>query len=113
MTTYEALEQKLDPRRFTAMSGKMAAIVGYILNTDRFRTEPAISGLTIDSSGGLLAAHWTPDGRPGLDDDFMGSADDLDDNWNRLLDVAGLTSEELALAQHLRRERIRDWRVQR
>ena len=112
MTTQEALERKLDPRRFTAMSGKMAAIVAFILDSDRFQTEPAISELVIDSSGGVLAGHWTG-GRPGMMNDFIGSVEDFDSNWNRLLNVAGLTSEELALAQHLRRERIRDWRVQR
>ena len=45
----EQLVAKLRPDRFTAMSGKMAAIVGYILD-ERF-SEPAISELVVTSDG--------------------------------------------------------------
>ena len=34
---YESLVTKLHPRGFTAMSGKMAAIVGYVLDQPRAR----------------------------------------------------------------------------
>ena len=43
MTTYEELERKLDPRRFTAMSNKLAALLAYIIGTDRWTTEPRIA----------------------------------------------------------------------
>jgi hypothetical protein len=43
----EALIEKLRPDRFTEMSGKMAAIVGYIL--DEQFSDPAISGLVVTS----------------------------------------------------------------
>ena len=49
----EQLVAKLRPDRFTAMSGKMAAIVGYIL-VERF-SEPAISELVVTSDGFVLA----------------------------------------------------------
>jgi hypothetical protein len=49
----EALIDKLRPDRFTAMSGKMAAIVGYILD-ERF-SDPAISELVVTSDGFVLA----------------------------------------------------------
>ncbi len=49
----EQLVAKLRPDRFTAMSGKMAAIVGYILD-ERF-SEPAISELVVTSDGFVLA----------------------------------------------------------
>ncbi len=47
------LVAKLRPDRFTAMSEKMAAIVGYILD-ERF-SEPAISELVVASDGFALA----------------------------------------------------------
>lgn len=47
------LVDKLRPDRFTAMSGKMAAIVGYILD-ERF-SDPAISELVVTSDGFVLA----------------------------------------------------------
>ena len=47
------LAAKLHPDRYTAMSGKMAAIVAYILG-DRW-TEPAISELVVTSDGFVLA----------------------------------------------------------
>ena len=47
MTT--PLAAKLRPDRFTAMSGKMAAIVGYIVG-ERF-SDPAISELVVTSDG--------------------------------------------------------------
>jgi hypothetical protein len=49
----ELLLEKLRPDRFTAMSGKMAAIVGYILD-ERF-TDPAINELVVTSDGFVLA----------------------------------------------------------
>jgi hypothetical protein len=48
-----ALIDKLRPDRFTAMSGKMAAIVGYIVD-ERF-SEPAISEMVVTSDGFVLA----------------------------------------------------------
>lgn len=47
------LVAKLRPDRFTARSGKMAAIVGYILD-ERF-SDPAISELVVTSDGFGLA----------------------------------------------------------
>jgi len=49
----EILIDKLRPDRFTAMSGRMAAIVGYILG-ERF-ADPAISELVVTSDGFVLA----------------------------------------------------------
>ena len=49
----ELLIEKLRPDRFTAMSGRMAAIVGYILD-ERF-SDPAISELVVTSDGFVLA----------------------------------------------------------
>ena len=49
----DALIAKLRPDRFTAMSGKMAAIVGCILG-ERF-SEPTISELVVTADGIVLA----------------------------------------------------------
>lgn len=108
MTTYEELERKLDPRRFTAMSGRMAAILACILRTDRWRTEPAIAELYVTSGGGLLVRHAGDVGA----NDFIGAVADLDDNLSRLATIAGLTEDEQALLIRLRREATTDFRRQ-
>ena len=82
------LAQKLHPSRFTAMSGKMAAIVACILGEQW--TSPAIVELMVTSDGHLLACH---EGDCGCND-YLGWASDLEANWNRLLDVADLTPAE-------------------
>jgi hypothetical protein len=46
--------------------------------------------LAITSDGCVLARH---DGDIGYND-FIGARSDLERNWNRLLDVAGLTTDE-------------------
>jgi hypothetical protein len=53
-TMRQVLIDKLRPDRFSAMSGKMAAIVGYILN-EPF-SDPAISELVVTSDGFVLRA---------------------------------------------------------
>jgi hypothetical protein len=94
--TFSALRQglatKLDPKRYTAMSGKMAAIVGYVLG-EAF-TDPEIAEIVITSDNAALARH---EGDVGCNA-FLGSAGDLADNWNRLLDTAELADEERKLA---------------
>lgn len=85
--------QKLDPRRFTAMSGKMTAIVAFLLGKDAVAiTEPAITEIAVTSDGLVLAGN--------TDDPFMndmiGSVDDLVSNLERLAQAAGLTPEERA-----------------
>ena len=80
------LTEKLHPARFTGMSGKMAAIVGCILG--QAWTSPAIAELTITSDGHVLARHEGDCGH----NDYIGTVADLQKNWRRLLDAAGLTS---------------------
>ena len=99
-----SLAKKLNPNRFTAMSGKMAAIVAYILGEKW--TDPAISDMAITSDGFLLAQH---EGDMGLND-FMGAASDLDRNVANLIVTAELTQDEQAEWQRLYKARITDWR---
>lgn len=105
MQTVESnLAKKLNPNRFTAMSGKMSAIVAYILG--EHWTDPAISDMAISSDGFLLAQH---EGDIGLND-FMGAASDLERNCRNLIAVAELTEDEQAEWQRLYKARITDWR---
>ena len=91
------LRAKLHPSRFTAMSDKMAALVGFILKAEW--TTPQINELAITSDGILVAdGHW------------IGSASDLERNWSNLLRSAELTDAEYAFAMLRYRDSIVDWR---
>jgi hypothetical protein len=92
-----ALAQKLHPGRFPGMSGKMAAIVGYVLGEKW--TEPAIPSLSITSDGFVVTM-----------DSLIGTADDLERNVRNLLNVAGLTDEERAEWDRLYWTKVEDWR---
>lgn len=96
----ETLVEKLRPDRFTAMSGRMAAIIGYILD-ERF-TDPAISELVVTSDGFVLAQS---EGEAGAND-LIGSEADLNRNLLDLIAAAGLTDEEAREFGRLQRERI-------
>jgi len=82
------LIQKLHPTRFTAMSGKMAAIVACILGQNW--TLPCIAELVITSDGHLLARH---EGDCGFNN-YIGLVVEFEANWKRLLVAAGLTAAE-------------------
>lgn len=56
------LPPKLYPERFTDMSGKMAAIVGYVLGESW--TEPAIAALSVTSDGIVTTESEFMVGRP-------------------------------------------------
>jgi hypothetical protein len=86
--TNMTLIQKLHPARFTNMTGKMAAIVACIL--DQEWTAPAIAELTVTSDGHLLARNLWDCGF----NNYLGTFADLEANWERLLDAAGLTAAE-------------------
>jgi hypothetical protein len=79
------------------MSGKMAAIVGYILGESW--TEPEIAALSVTSDGFVLT-----------DAEFFGEAADLDRNLLNLLVAAEVTPEERADFERRYRERVDDWR---
>ena len=100
----EALHQKLYPGRFSGMSGKMAAILGYIL--DKKWTDPRIDEMAVTSDGFVMASH---EGDIGMNE-FVGALSDLESNWERLLDAAELTLEERTNAERLFRVKIEDHR---
>jgi hypothetical protein len=82
------LAEKLHPKRFPKMSGRMAAIVAFLI--DQQVARPAIVEIVVTSDGFVLA---------GVDDDvgtnhFIGSYSDLLRNWRALIAVAGLTKHE-------------------
>jgi len=97
----DVLIDKLRPDRFTAMAGKMAAIVGYILG-ERF-SDPAISELVVTSDGFVLAQR---EGEVGANE-MIGEEADLNRNLLTLIEAAGLTDDEVREFGRLQRERIR------
>ena len=89
-----------NPSRFPAMSPMMAAIVGYVLG-EAF-TEPAIVEITVSEAENLV--YFRKAGAVGFDG--LQSLEDLRNNWNRLLDVAGLTAEKRREVVELFRAKI-------
>ena len=98
------LQQKLHPARFSDMSPQMAAIVGCIIGIPCI--DPSLTSMHITSDGFVLA---TAEGDIGAND-FIGSADDLDRNWENLLVAAGLSEDEVVAANDLRANVTTDWR---
>lgn len=95
-------KEKLHPKRFSGMSGKMAAIIGCIFN-EKY-TEPHLVELTVTSDGFVLGRQ---SGDCGMNE-FIGHVRDLERNWRNLLDAAGLTDgereeAEAAFASQVRR----------
>ena len=83
---------KLRPARFPGVSPFMAAVAGYVLG-ESF-TEPKIAEIRVSESENLVCVRQAG----GLGFDGVQSLDDLRNNWNRLMDVAGLTADERARA---------------
>ena len=94
------LKKKLNPSSFPEMSPLMAAIVGFVLG-ENF-TEPQIAEITVSEQENLVYVRKV--GSVGFDG--LQSLEDLRTNWNRLLDVAGLTPEERKEAVRLFREKV-------
>ena len=88
------LARKLNPERFPGMSPLMAAVVGYVLGMSF--TNPEIAEITVSEAEGIV--YFRKEGAVGFDG--LQSLEDLRNNWNRLLDVAGLEPDE-------RREAVR------
>ena len=88
----DAIRKKLNPGRFPNMSGKMAAIVGYLL--DESYTKPAIVEMCVTSEHMVLAR---VEGDVGCNQ-FIGSYVDVFRNWRALITTpdVGLTLEEAA-----------------
>jgi len=105
MNARESMQKKLHPARFSHMSVRMGAIVGYLIDVSV--TDPDITGLTITSDNFVLAAT--------SDDPFMnsfiGSWSDLKRNLKELIEVADLTKEEKGVFFLELAEKLRDWRV--
>jgi hypothetical protein len=96
----EQLIAKLHPDQFSEMSGKMAAVVAYILE-ERW-TEPAIAELVVTADGLVLAHREDDPSAP----EIIGQESDLDRNLMSLIEAAGLTQEEVADFGRRQRKRI-------
>ena len=99
--------QSLNPRRFPGMSPFMAAVVGFVLG-DSF-TEPEIEQITVSEVENLVYIRRA--GAVGFDG--IESLKDMRDNWNRLLDAAGLTPEEQQHAVRQFNSRLRRCRARK
>jgi len=83
-----SLTKKLNPCRFSGMSPLMAAMVGYVLG-ESFTT-PEIAEINVSETENLVYIRKAGD----VGFDGLQSLDDLRNNWNRLLDAAGLSDVE-------------------
>ena len=93
----DKLGDLLHPRRFSAMSPKMTAIVAYVLG--EHWTEPEVAWLSVSSDGHVVS-----------DAHFIGSGQDLDRNIANLLDAAELTEEQRREWHVLYCAKVDDWR---
>jgi hypothetical protein len=80
-------------------SGKMMAIMGYIL--DKELTDPSYASITITSDGHVLGMHRGDIGY----NDYIGSIHDFVRNVNGLANVAELTQDEKKYMLKLLREK--------
>lgn len=94
------LAEKLHPNRFTEMSPFMAAIVAYVLGESW--TDPAIAEVAVSETQDLV--YMRKAGSAGFDG--LQSLTDSRNNWNRLLDAAGLTPDERPKAVQLFHQRV-------
>lgn len=99
----DSLKTKLHPRRFKGISGKMSAIVGYILG--EAYTDPSITEMAVTSDGFVLAQTSNDVGM----NDMVGSELDLQNNWKRLCETAGLDNKEMIEANHLFKSKITNY----
>jgi len=94
----KSVAEKLNPNRFTHMSPKMSAVVGFLLG-EKF-TDPEISDMIITSDGFILINHGN--------EFFGGTRSNLRSNLSSLIKAADLTEEEAAYF-HAKFRRIVDW----
>jgi hypothetical protein len=84
---------KLSPDNFPQMTGKMAAVVGYVLVPF---VQPRITAITVTTDGCLLADTNEPQfGR------FLCNYRDLVRNWRSLVETANLNLDERTMAECL------------
>src|SRR5690348_14218431 len=96
----DPLAKKLHPSRFPGMSPFMAAIIGYVFGESY--TDPQIDEIAVSEEENLVYIRQS--GSAGFDG--VQSLDDLRNNWNRLMDAAGLTPDERARAVELFRAKV-------
>lgn len=82
------------------MSAFMAAVVGYVV--EESFTDPEIAEITVSERENLV--YIRQQGAVGFNG--IESLEDLRHNWNRLLDVAGLTAEQRGRAVQLFNSRV-------
>jgi len=108
-TASAELVEMLRPNRYSGMSPRMAALVGYVLG--QAWTNPLILDLAVTTDGCVLAQvgeangdEWVPEG-PGYDRVF-GDWRDVERNWNELVEAANLPPTQADEAMDLWRRRV-------
>jgi hypothetical protein len=96
----DSLKTKLNPRRFPGMSPFMAAICGFVMG-ESF-TDPEIAEISVSEAENLVYIRKVG----GVGFDGLESLEDMRQNWNRLLDAAGLTPDERREAVRLFNARV-------
>lgn len=93
--TYKSLVEKLRPSRFPEISGKMAAILGYVLGANFI--DPAIEEISVKTDGSVMArvAGYGETKR------VIGNYPKLLREWLQLVAAAGLNKSEFIEAQSL------------
>ena len=99
----ENLRETLNPEKFPNMSGKMRAIVGYLLGEQY--TEPEIVEMCATFDNFVFARI---DGDCGYNE-FIGSYNDLERNWTNLISIEnlGLTPDEVAYCKQLLKTKVK------
>lgn len=102
--TLRELKDRLHPRHFPGMSPKMAFIVGAFLGEDWAKGPRGESSLnarfSITSDGFVICGNM-----------FLGDASDFEGNLERLEQSADFNEEQRILFAHLKRDKIKDWRI--
>ena len=85
--TPKTLAEKLNPNRFTEMSGKMASLVAYVLGVEWTNPSHSPGSIVVTSDGHMLAQHGN---------EYFDKLSEFERNLRTLFAVAGLTAKQMA-----------------
>jgi len=95
----------LHPARFSDMSPRMAAFVGWLVEASY--TEPNITNISITSDGFMLCQRSGDIGHSS----FEGAVSELESNLTNLFEAASLSDEQKKAAWAIYHEKVQDWRI--
>lgn len=98
----EDLKELLHPKRFSDMSGKMAALVACVIGAEGW-TVMEFDDLAVTSDGYLLAQEKGDAGY----NHFLGRAEDFDNNVRMLIKAAGLNEAQTRAFEELVKKKVK------